>query len=333
MEKGKSGERGGRCPIYLKVHYDTFNMLAVEVGIHSLVGTLSTLDNRELHRQEVRLKRGAPIVEKLKDFIGEMRQQKARAFKKTTLIYVSCPGVVDARKGVLLNNIYHKWHDIPLADELEAAFGKPVYVENDANTAAFGELDAQSEEERIQSMIYLFLRGSFPGGPLPLGVGGTIIVGGHFWHGAHFRAGEIGRTINQHFASAMEPRRGEEPPAAKSGDHNLLATVMEAADQGDRGSKRRLDRLAKKIGGLLAEMAEFIDPQAVMVHIDPPEHQSLLWKAIEKEFHEHYGAFGSEQVDFLEPRLGNNAGVGGLLALGRERIFIRDSSHPSLLFA
>ena len=57
---------------------------------------------------------------------------------------VGSPGMVDSDRGVIVyaNNL--DFYNAPIADLIRRDIDKPVYCENDANAAAYGELEARS---------------------------------------------------------------------------------------------------------------------------------------------------------------------------------------------
>lgn len=77
---------------------------------------------------------------------------------------------------------YAQWS----ATNLEALFaeplGKPIFVENDAAAAAIGEMQF-GRGQREQSFFYILIS---------YGLGGGLVVGGHYDRGADGRSGEIG---------------------------------------------------------------------------------------------------------------------------------------------
>lgn len=96
---------------------------------------------------------------------------------------VGSPGIVDA-EGTVLDAPNLGWHGTALADILRERLGLPVYVANDANTAALGE--------------HTF--GSAAGGGLMVlrvgkGVGAGLILEGALLHGHRSAAGEIGHVV------------------------------------------------------------------------------------------------------------------------------------------
>ena len=96
---------------------------------------------------------------------------------------VGSPGIVDAQ-GTVLDAPNLAWHGTPLARILHERLGTPVYVANDANTAALGE--------------HTF--GHADGGGLMVlrvgkGVGAGLILEGTLLHGHRSAAGEIGHVV------------------------------------------------------------------------------------------------------------------------------------------
>lgn len=98
-------------------------------------------------------------------------------------IGIGVPSVVDVAEGIVYDVQYiPSWVEVPLKRLLEARYGKPVFVNNDANCFALGE--------------YYFGKGrgagSMVGLTLGTGLGGGVIVNGRLYAGYNCGAGEIG---------------------------------------------------------------------------------------------------------------------------------------------
>ncbi|MFO0838311.1 MAG: ROK family protein [Phycisphaerae bacterium] len=100
-------------------------------------------------------------------------------------IGVGVPGPMSHARGIVFNapNL-PGWVNVPLRDRLQEATGLPASVENDANSAAFGEFVAGAGRGR--DMVAL---------TLGTGIGGGIILGGKLWRGWKDTAGEVGHAI------------------------------------------------------------------------------------------------------------------------------------------
>jgi glucokinase len=101
-------------------------------------------------------------------------------------IGVGLAGVVDAEKGMMIKSKNHvpEFAEVPLAAELGASTGLPVFVENDANALALGEITF-GVGRGVASMALL---------ALGTGVGGAIVVGGALERGNSGVAGEFGHV-------------------------------------------------------------------------------------------------------------------------------------------
>ena len=77
------------------------------------------------------------------------------------------------------------WEEIPLPDQLQAEFGVPAAVDNDANVAALGEWRFGAGQGAA-SLLYV---------TISTGIGGGWVLGGRIWGGADGMAGEIGHMI------------------------------------------------------------------------------------------------------------------------------------------
>lgn len=98
-------------------------------------------------------------------------------------IGIGVPGLVDHDKNLVIDvtNI-PSWDEVPLKGILQDRFGKPVFVNNDANCFAVGEKH--------------FGKGkpfnNFVGLTIGTGLGAGIIINGHLYSGKYSGAGEFG---------------------------------------------------------------------------------------------------------------------------------------------
>src|SRR5262249_17679080 len=104
---------------------------------------------------------------------------------------IMVPGAVDCAKAVVVQapNL-PSLVNFPLKAELEQRLGWPVYLENDANAAAVGEM-WQGAARGCRDVVSV---------TLGTGVGGGVILEGKLWRGSHGSAGEIGHTTVDPFS-------------------------------------------------------------------------------------------------------------------------------------
>lgn len=95
---------------------------------------------------------------------------------------IGCPGTVDAdfRKVIFAPNL--KWNDVDVKGKLEELTGLSVFIDNDANLAALGEL-WRGAGRGVNDFICV---------TLGTGIGGGIVVNGKLLRGVNNNAAEIG---------------------------------------------------------------------------------------------------------------------------------------------
>ncbi len=190
---------------------------------------------------------------------------------------IGVPGIIDKRTGMLRESPnLPGWHDYPVRDELERRLSVPVFLENDANAAAFGEnwLGAARDFDEVCMVT------------LGTGVGGGIVIRQRLWHGVNGMAGELGHiTIDpegprcncgnygcvEQYASATGILRMAREAIA-SGNAPELARAAAAADtefsakvvynlavHGDRPAEKIFIRVGWALGILLADLVNIFN--------------------------------------------------------------------------
>ncbi len=100
-------------------------------------------------------------------------------------IGMGCPGICNSEIGVVEYASNLGFRNSPIKADMESEFKIPVYLDNDANAAAFGEFSAGAAKGSRSAVIIT----------LGTGVGSGIILDGKIYHGANFAGGEIGHTV------------------------------------------------------------------------------------------------------------------------------------------
>jgi glucokinase len=198
--------------------------------------------------------------------------------REAAAIGVGMPGPADqsgriARIAINMDD----WDNVPLADWLEAATGRPTVIENDANCAGIGE-HWRGAGRSFPHMILL---------TLGTGVGGAIFINNQLYRGRDGAAGELGLitlrpegkpcrsgnrgSLEQHLSiAAIQARSGKTPAAlgqlAKAGDADALAFWQQYGRDLGAGLSSLMYVLtpdAVIIGGGIGESSEFFFPAAL----------------------------------------------------------------------
>lgn len=100
-------------------------------------------------------------------------------------IGMGCPGICDSERGIVEYASNLGFRNSPIKADMESEFKIPVYLDNDANAAAFGEFVAGAAKGSNSAVIIT----------LGTGVGSGIVIDGKIYRGANFAGGEIGHTV------------------------------------------------------------------------------------------------------------------------------------------
>lgn len=218
-----------------------------------------------------------------KDLDGfyEALTEEVYKIKKDTKIEgvaISSPGAVNKKTGIIGGSSAIPYiHNFKIVDELEKRFGLPVSVENDANSAALGEL-AEGSGKGCDSMAF-FVIGT--------GIGGALIINQKVWHGAHLFGGEFGYMImGAHTLSelaspvAMANRYNE-----RTGKHLDGKTIFELADKDDPVASDERQTLIHALAVAIYNIQHSFDPEKIVLGggiSNNPELIPLLNKEIDR---------------------------------------------------
>lgn len=129
-----------------------------------------------------------PAEEVVDDMAQVARDTAAKAgitLDEVEWVGIGAPGTANKATGVIeySNNI--GWYDVPLVQMMEDRLKKKVYIENDANAAAYGEYVAGSAKD-AESFIMV---------TLGTGVGGGIVINNEIYSGSNYAGAELGHSV------------------------------------------------------------------------------------------------------------------------------------------
>lgn len=236
---------------------------------------------------------------------------------------VMVPGAVDRDKAVIVQA-----PNLPsltrfgLKAELQRRLGWPVFLENDANAAAVGEmwLGAARGCTDVISVT------------LGTGVGGGVILNGKLWRGSHGSAGEIGHTTVDPF-SGLKCKCGNTGclelfasataivrMARELGMDELIAEkVYDAAQNGNELAVSVFKRFGMYLGIGLANLINLIDPQIIVISGGAVNGWDLFASEMYRQVCERAFRATAQQVKIARAECGDNAGL-----LGAARIALQD---------
>ncbi len=273
------------------------------------------------------------VIEKL---VGNIRQRQETAKQGGHVVVavgVGAPGVIHAERGVVVKSPnFPDWNNLPLKQELEAAAGVPVFIENDANVAALGE-QWLGAAHGINSVIFL---------TLGTGVGGGIVLNGRIWQGADGMAGEVGhmtiipdgrkcgcgntgclemyassRGIVMSYQEGLTGRPG--PRHAQS---VTSAEIYEAAHGGDPLALKVMEEMGRYLGIGIANLINIFNPEMVVIGGGVKDAWTLFINATRAEIRKRAFEYPAERTRIVPSMLGDDAGMVGAAAVAFQKIVI-----------
>jgi glucokinase len=238
---------------------------------------------------------------------------------------VMVPGAVDNDNAIVVQapNL-PSLVNFELKKELEHRLGWPVFLENDANAAAIGEM-WQGAARGCTDVVSV---------TLGTGVGGGVILNDRLWRGSHGSAGEIGHTTVDPFAelkckcgnrgclelfasaTAIVRMTHEDlslfPESLLHLAHQLTAEqVYEAGIKGDKLALAVFKRAGMYLGIALANLMNLIDPQMIVITGGVVNGWDLFAGEMYRQIRERAFRATAQQVRITRAECGDNAGVYG----------------------
>jgi len=204
------------------------------------------------------------VIEQIKGLIRQLMSPSV------TGIGIGVPSVVDVQKGIVYNVLnIPSWKEVHLKEILEAEFGIPVQVNNDANCFALGE------QRCGEGKPY----GNVIGVTLGTGVGAGLIINNQLYSGVNTGAGEIGclpyleHTLEFYCGSAFFPEY-----------HNTTGKeAMQLAQAGDANALKIWEEFGKHMGVLVKIILFVYDPDAIIFGGSITNAYPYFEKAMRKE--------------------------------------------------
>ncbi|MFH1739667.1 MAG: ROK family protein [bacterium] len=251
---------------------------------------------------------------------------------------VGSPGPLDPIRGIIIDTPNLKFVDLPLKDKLESRISVPVFVDNDVNVGVFGEF-VYGAAKGVKDAVGLFVG---------TGLGGGIILNGNLHHGFSLNGGELGHMIldpngptcgcgNRGCLEAFASRTAIERDIRKGiangkktvvpdivkGDLSRITSgvLKKAVDADDPLVKQILRSVCKYLGVAVGSLLNILSPEVVILGGGVVEAMPEFFvDRVKKKAFKIAFPICCKGVRVVASQLGDDAGILGAAALGRERI-------------
>jgi len=186
-------------------------------------------------------------------------------------IGVGFAGLVDYKTGNVMSSIMLEgWDNFPLAARISSALDNiPVFVDNDATAAGYGEYLALGSPEGMNMVLLT----------VGTGIGGAIIIDGRLYRGSTGISAEFGNTtIDQHGTKCWCGNSGclnmfASGSAISERAAQLLSSpgpipveqVRRMAENGDERAAAALEEGARALGAGVANIINIFNPDRVVI--------------------------------------------------------------------
>jgi predicted NBD/HSP70 family sugar kinase len=270
-EGGRGWSTGGRPPTLLQFNSEAGCVLAVDLGVTSVDVAVTDLSARVLATagHPIDISEGPDAV------LAEARRLGHRVLAEAGLsdadvraVGVGVPGPVEFSTGRPSHPpIMPGWHDHPIPDAF-ARWAAPVFVDNDVNVMALGELGVEGSEQ--DALVV----------KVGTGVGCGVIVEGRVYRGAQGSAGDIGhihvpapdgrsvlcRCGNTNCLEALASGGSLLRDALAAGlPVTTTRDVVELAIRGDGPALELVREAGRTIGTVLAALVNFFNPHRIVI--------------------------------------------------------------------
>jgi glucokinase-like ROK family protein len=341
VEAGAQRSQGGRPAETLRLAPTLGVLLAVDVGATSLgvavlAPDLTLLAQRE-EPADVRTQGPGEVLARARKLLHALLAEQGLASTRVLGIGIGVPGPVNFAIGQLVNPpLMPSWDSFSIRDFLADDFGRaPVWVDNDVNAMALGEL----WRLRRAWPNFLVIK-------VGTGIGCGIVCHGEVYRGATGSAGDVGHicvdqdgprchcgNVGCVEAMAAGPaivRRAIE--VAESGESPALAELLrakgrleavdvgEASRAGDAAANHIVQRAGSLIGQMLASVVNFFNPSHILlgggiVHIGP-----LFLASVRQSVYHRSLPLSTRHLEVQLAGLGENAGLIGAGALAMSEL-------------
>lgn len=258
--------------------------------------------------------------------------------EKLTALGIGAAGPLDIGRGTVVQapNL-PGWEGAPIAEIIKGRLGIPVFLENDANLAAFGE-QRLGAGQGVNSLVCL---------TLGTGIGGGVIINGEIFTGGLGAGAELGHitmdldgppcacgnrgclealasatAVVRMATEALREGRAEMISKLVGGDIGKVTaeTVHQAALNGDAVAVEILGRTGRNLGAGIASMVNIFAPRMVVLGGGLMNASPFLLEPARDEAMRRALKCFTEGLSIVPAALGGWAGAIGAACYARHRL-------------
>jgi len=302
----------------------------IAVGLVDEIGNIFSKNSVPTHSE----REYSEIIKDMATLILDLINKEGLKIEDFQSIGVGSPGVPNCSEGEIVYASNIKFRNVPLRKELQKYINLPVYVNNDANVAAYAE-SVKGAAKGAKCAVAI---------TLGTGIGSGIVVDGKIFSGFNNAASELGHMVVEMdgeqcgcgrrgcwelYASATACIRQTKKVASENpqslinklvdGDLNKIDAkiAFDAAKRGDIAGQKIVDQYIKYIGEGLANIVNIFQPEVIVIGGGVCKEGEFLLAPLRKHIEENTFA-PSHNIKIAElkvAQMGNDAGIVGAAML------------------
>lgn len=334
--EGQKESTGGRPPLIIRYTGRARLVAAIQLATDKATGILVDFDGEVVERHQAEFVAGEPGDPAAEGGAGGARLTATLGLLDALLaaaeaqgrpclgVGVSVPGVVSGPDGIVNSIPELGWSKLPLGKILRERTSVPIFLENDANAMAYGELQ-RGAGQHTSNLVALLLGN---------GLGAGIVTDGVLHRGARSAAGEVGYMLMERSSlrrsygelGDLEDRVGSQAvtrEARNKGIHVPAGTLLTAHDilllaaQGSEPAATELaDGILDMISMAIAAMAIILDPEVIVVGSGLATNSDLIIPGVRERLDGRI----FEVPDLVPPALGADAVIMGAAELAMNSV-------------
>ncbi|NLY91989.1 MAG: ROK family transcriptional regulator, partial [Firmicutes bacterium] len=182
---GTAQSTGGRRSVLYQLNPEYAYTLGIDLKVDRIIGVLQNFKGEIIGAKETIFvdQDEWKVIPLLKSFIQEILAENRISFAQLGGIGIGVPGVLDRESRIIEFAPNLGWRHVDLPAML--AIDKPVYLENEANAGALGEM-VFGAAKHVSHLVYI---------SVGMGIGCGLLIDNRLFSGYSQQAGEFGHMV------------------------------------------------------------------------------------------------------------------------------------------
>lgn len=325
-EAGVAGSTGGRKPVIVRFLPDSKYSFGVEFISNSMRIVLTNLDS-QIKQDTVFSTEGMKdideIIKAVHYEIEKIIKDKNIANEDILGVGFSLPGTVNEENYILEQAPNMKMKNVDFKRYFQI-FELPLYLENEANSAAFAELNLGIVKE-MKNLVYISITD---------GIGTGIVIQDHLYKGKNKRAGEFGhmtvvpdgKECNCGRKGCFEQYASKNAIIIEYNNNNVspIKNIREFFDKIECKEKlatQVLDRYTDYLALGIQNIALILDPHYVVIGGELSEYSHFFLESLRDKVFVENSFYNREDFKIITSILKQNSSILGASLLPLQKLF------------